>query len=64
MKNWKVELTAEGKSLLEIHIKRGIFQGDALSPLLACNRDDATQSYTYEMHMFHKSQEKKINHLM
>ena len=34
MKNWRVELTAGGKSLAETKIQRGIFQGDALSPLL------------------------------
>ena len=34
MKNWRVVLTAGGKSLAETKIKRGIFQGDALSPLL------------------------------
>ena len=34
MKNWKTELTANGQSLGEIEIKRGIFQGDSLSPLL------------------------------
>ena len=34
MKNWRVELTAKGKSLAETKIQRGIFQGDALSPLL------------------------------
>ena len=33
MKNWRVELTVGGKSLAEIKIQRGIFQGDALSPL-------------------------------
>ena len=33
MKNWRVELTAGGKSLAETKIQRGIFQGDALSPL-------------------------------
>ena len=32
--NWWVELTAGGKSLAEEKIQRGIFQGDALSPLL------------------------------
>ena len=26
MKNWRVELTAEGKSLAETKIERGIFQ--------------------------------------
>ena len=34
MKNWWVELTAGGKNLAEVRIQRGIFQGDALSPLL------------------------------
>ena len=34
MKTWKVELTAGGKSLAEAKIQKGIFQGDALSPLL------------------------------
>ena len=34
MKTWKVELTAGGRSLAEVKIQRGMFQGDALSPLL------------------------------
>ena len=34
MKTWRVELTARGRSLPEAKIRRGIFQGDALSPLL------------------------------
>ena len=34
MKDWKTVLTAGGKSLGEVEIKRGIFQGDSLSPLL------------------------------
>ena len=34
MKDWKVELTCANESLGEVKIKRGIFQGDALSPLL------------------------------
>ena len=34
MKTWKVELTAGGRSLAEAKTKKGIFQGDALSPLL------------------------------
>ena len=32
MKSWKLELNASGKT--EVDIKRGIFQGDSLSPLL------------------------------
>ena len=34
MKTWRVELTAGGRKLAETKIQRGIFQGDALSPLL------------------------------
>ena len=34
MKNWRVELTAGGKSLAETKIHIGILQGDAQSPLL------------------------------
>ena len=34
MKNWKVELPFGGESLAEVKILRGIFKGDALSPLL------------------------------
>ena len=34
MKTWRVELTAGGRILAEAKIQRGIFQGDALSPLL------------------------------
>ena len=33
MKNWRVELTAVGKSFAETKIQKGIFQGYALSPL-------------------------------
>ena len=34
MKTWRVELTAGGRRLAEAKIRRGIFQGDVLSPLL------------------------------
>ena len=34
MKTWRVELTCANQQLGEVNIKRGIFQGDALSPLL------------------------------
>ena len=34
MQTWRVELTAGGRSIAEVKIQRGIFQGDALSPLL------------------------------
>ena len=34
MKTWRVELTGGGRSLAETKIQSGIFQGDALSPLI------------------------------
>ena len=34
MKTWRVKLTAGGRRLAEAKVQRGIFQGDALSPLL------------------------------
>ena len=34
MKNWRVQLTAGGKSLTEEKTQNGIFDEDALSPLL------------------------------
>ena len=33
MENWKTELTSCGETLGLVDIKRGIFQGDSLSPL-------------------------------
>ena len=66
MKTWRVELTAGGRSLAEVKIQRGIFQGDALSPLLFINAmmplnhivGKCTAGYKLS-----RSQE-KINHLM
>ena len=34
MQIWRVELKARGQSFTEVKIRRGIFQGGALSPLL------------------------------
>ena len=34
MKHWKTDLTCQGKLLGKVKTKRGIFQGDLLSPLL------------------------------
>ena len=64
MKTWKVELTAGGRSLAKTKIQRGIFQGDALSPLLfiivmmLLNHRKRTAGYKLG-----RSPE-KINHLM
>ena len=34
MQQWRLSLTANGEDLGEVNVKRGIFQGDSLSPLL------------------------------
>ena len=66
METWRVELTAGRRSLIEVKIQKGIFQGDALSPLLAVivimplNHVLRKCTAWYKLG---KSQE-KINHLM
>ena len=66
IKTWRVELTAGGRSLAEAKIQRGIFQGDALSPLLfiiammPLNHILRKCTAGYKLR---RSQE-KINHLM
>ena len=66
MKTWRVELTAGGRSLAEIKIQRGIFQGDALSPLLfiiAMMPRDHIPRKCSAGYKLSRSQE-KINYLM
>ena len=41
MRMWKTNLTANGKNLGKVNIRRGIFQGDSLSPLLFGRRVDS-----------------------
>ena len=66
MKNWRVESTAGGKSLAKTKIQRGIFQGDALSPLLfiiaMIPLNHILRKFTTG-YKLSRSQE-KINHLM
>ena len=66
MKTWRVELTAGGKSLAETKIQRGIFEGDALSPLLfivaMIPLNHILRKFTAG-YKLSRSQE-KINHLM
>ena len=66
MRSWRVELTCGSDSLGEVFIKRGIFQGDSLSPLLfviclipvTYILRNMSQGYHFEMN------ELKINHLL
>ena len=66
MKTWRVELKAGGRCIAETKIQRGIFQGDALSPLLFI-RAIMTLNHILRKcaagYKLSRSQE-KINHLM
>ena len=65
MKTWRVKLTAGGRSLVEANIKRGIFQGDALSAvqfLIAMMTFNHILRKCTAVYTLSRSQE-KINHL-
>ena len=67
MTKWKTHLECGGQNLASVDIKRGIFQGDSLSPLLfiicltplSVILREAKQGYT-----FPKPQGGKVNHLL
>ena len=65
MANWQTELTSCGESLAKVNIRRGIFQGASLSPLLFAI------SMVPLTHLLHKAKARytfgggeKINHLL
>ena len=66
IQTWRAELTAGGRSFAETKIERGIFQGDALSPLLfiiaMMPLNHILRKFTARYKLC-RSQE-KINHLM
>ena len=66
MENWRIELKVGEKNLTEVKIQRGIFQEDALSPLLFVTvmmQLNHTLRKCTGGYKLHKLQE-KINHLM
>ena len=58
MKSWQVELTSGEENLGVVDIRRGIFQGDSLSPLLFVVLRDAAPGYHFA------SNAQKVNHLL
>ena len=66
MSNWKTVLTSSGQELGEVGIRRGIFQGDTLSPLLFVVAMIPLSYLLNKETMGYKFGEegKKINHLL
>ena len=65
MKNRKVDLTAEGKTLAEVRIRSGIILSDVLRTFYVCNCSDATQLHKQEMPGWIQNYKiEKINYLV
>ena len=66
MAQWKTELTSCGERLGHVHIRRGIFQGDSLSPLLfvICLIPLSLVLRKVKAAYEFKDKRRKINHLL
>ena len=65
MKTWRVELICNNENLGEEEIKRGIFQGDSLAPLLfVIALIPLTQILKATRHCYSLANKEKINHLL
>ena len=66
MAQWKTELTSCGERLSHVHIRRGIFQGDSLSPLLfvLCLIPLSLVLRKVKSAYEFKDRRRKINHLL
>ena len=66
MRHWQPELTADGKKLGTVRIKRGIFQGDSLSHLLFVMIMIPLSIILNDVHKGYKlgSSGKMVNHLL
>ena len=64
MRNWKTELTSYGASLGTVNIRRGIFQGDSLSPLIFVICMIPLSKVLRKSKAGYRLGEVKINHLL
>ena len=64
MKDWRTELSSGGNVLGEVHIKRGIFQGNSLSPLLFVIAMIPLSLVLRKSRFAYEFNGERINHLM
>ena len=66
MEQWKLSLTGNGEDLGEVNVKRGIFQGDSLSPLLFVLSMVPLSLILRKINAYYKWGKKdyKLNHLL
>ena len=65
MKRWRTILESEGQQLGEVQIKRGIFQGDSLSPLMFVMAMIPLTTMLRKVRPgYHMRDQSKINHLL
>jgi hypothetical protein len=67
MSSWRVNLHADGKNLGNIHIRRGIFQGDSFSPVwfcLAINPLSTLLNSTKFGYKINVNDQRKLSHLL
>ena len=66
MVQWKLSLTSNGEELGDVDVKRGIFQGDSLSPLLFVLSLIPLSSVLKKVNVFYEwgKKEYKLNNLL
>ena len=66
MVQWKLSLTSNGEELGDVDVKRGMFQGDSLSPLLFVLSLIPLSSVLRKVNVFYEwgKKEYKLNHLL